>query len=163
MAYLHERNILHLDLKPLNLMVDGDLHIKVGDFGISKLLTSTVTTDVKVSELWCSGSARWGWFFRQVLLFEICALTRNTTCLARIYFCIFLETGDGICLTVLIINMCDLHTYGLLTVRVFVCVFWCYKRLSARIAKMLCFPPSAPAVSLREYPQTRLKPNYVVQ
>jgi serine/threonine protein kinase len=37
MNYLHNRSVLHLDLKPLNLLVDHNLTIKVADFGISRV------------------------------------------------------------------------------------------------------------------------------
>jgi len=37
MNYLHNRSILHLDLKPLNLLVDEKMNIKVSDFGISRI------------------------------------------------------------------------------------------------------------------------------
>ncbi len=37
MAYLHNRNVLHLDLKPLNILVQNG-SIKIADFGISKFL-----------------------------------------------------------------------------------------------------------------------------
>lgn len=40
MAYLHLKKILHLDLKPLNLLCDDSFSIKVSDFGISKILRS---------------------------------------------------------------------------------------------------------------------------
>lgn len=36
MNYLHNKNILHLDLKPMNLLVDDNLTVKVCDFGLSK-------------------------------------------------------------------------------------------------------------------------------
>ncbi len=39
MAYLHERKIVHFDLKPDNLLVDGEgmaMVVKVADFGLSK-------------------------------------------------------------------------------------------------------------------------------
>eukprot|EP00193_Tetraselmis_chui_P005078 CAMPEP_0177762862 /NCGR_PEP_ID=MMETSP0491_2-20121128/6567_1 /TAXON_ID=63592 /ORGANISM="Tetraselmis chuii, Strain PLY429" /LENGTH=803 /DNA_ID=CAMNT_0019278937 /DNA_START=1048 /DNA_END=3459 /DNA_ORIENTATION=+ len=40
MAYLHELRIVHFDLKPDNLLLDGDLYsatnVKVADFGLSK-------------------------------------------------------------------------------------------------------------------------------
>lgn len=35
--YLHENKIVHRDIKPENILVNSDLHIKITDFGISKL------------------------------------------------------------------------------------------------------------------------------
>ncbi|KAM0332506.1 hypothetical protein ACHAQA_002789 [Verticillium albo-atrum] len=37
--YLHERNIVHRDIKPENiLMVDKELHVKLADFGLAKII-----------------------------------------------------------------------------------------------------------------------------
>jgi serine/threonine protein kinase len=36
MNYLHNKGVLHLDLKPMNLLVDDNLTVKVCDFGLSK-------------------------------------------------------------------------------------------------------------------------------
>jgi len=47
MAYLHFKNILHLDLKPLNLLVTEDLHVKVADFGLSKWFNQSGASSVR--------------------------------------------------------------------------------------------------------------------
>ncbi|KAF1830333.1 hypothetical protein BDW02DRAFT_633736 [Decorospora gaudefroyi] len=38
--YLHQRNIVHRDLKTGNLFLDRDMNVKVGDFGLAALLLS---------------------------------------------------------------------------------------------------------------------------
>ncbi|KAJ4296289.1 class II myosin [Kalmusia sp. IMI 367209] len=38
--YLHQRNIVHRDLKTGNLFLDGEMNVKVGDFGLAALLVS---------------------------------------------------------------------------------------------------------------------------
>lgn len=38
--YLHQRNIVHRDLKTGNLFLDADMNVKVGDFGLAALLVS---------------------------------------------------------------------------------------------------------------------------
>ena len=38
MSFLHDRDVVHRDLKPLNLLLTKHLEIKVTDFGISRLM-----------------------------------------------------------------------------------------------------------------------------
>ena len=33
--HLHDRNVIHLDLKPANVFIDSSGHLKIGDFGLS--------------------------------------------------------------------------------------------------------------------------------
>ena len=35
--YLHQQNIIYRDLKPENLLIDIDGHLKITDFGLSKM------------------------------------------------------------------------------------------------------------------------------
>ena len=39
--FLHTHNMLYRDLKPENIMVDSNGHIKLTDFGLSKMFTKT--------------------------------------------------------------------------------------------------------------------------
>lgn len=38
--YMHNKNVLHRDLKTANIFLTKDMIVKIGDFGISKVLTT---------------------------------------------------------------------------------------------------------------------------
>lgn len=44
LAYAHEHGIVHRDIKPSNIMVVRDGHVKITDFGIARMASSSVRT-----------------------------------------------------------------------------------------------------------------------
>ena len=45
LEYIHEQNVLYRDLKPENIFIDIDGHIKLADFGLSKLQVGQTLND----------------------------------------------------------------------------------------------------------------------
>ncbi|CAI0410471.1 unnamed protein product [Linum tenue] len=41
-AYLHRRKIVHRDIKPSNLLINSNKHVKIADFGVSRVLAQTM-------------------------------------------------------------------------------------------------------------------------
>jgi serine/threonine protein kinase len=48
--YLHQNQVLHLDLKPPNILLDGNMFPKIADFGLSRLFdekqSRPITTNI---------------------------------------------------------------------------------------------------------------------
>lgn len=44
LEYMHSLNIVYRDLKPENLLIGGDGHLKITDFGFAKILTDRTYT-----------------------------------------------------------------------------------------------------------------------
>ena len=44
LCYMHERSVVYRDLKPENLLIDKDGHIKIADFGFAKKLSRSEKT-----------------------------------------------------------------------------------------------------------------------
>ena len=43
MEYIHSEGVVHGDLRGDNILLDADLHVKIADFGLARLLEGTVT------------------------------------------------------------------------------------------------------------------------
>ncbi|XP_053613621.1 eIF-2-alpha kinase GCN2 isoform X2 [Plodia interpunctella] len=55
LAHVHQRGMIHRDLKPVNIFLDSNDHVKIGDFGLAtKAFTALVDEKVKPEEI--SGS-----------------------------------------------------------------------------------------------------------
>ncbi|XP_068459611.1 receptor-interacting serine/threonine-protein kinase 3-like isoform X2 [Clinocottus analis] len=50
MNFLHSRNIVHHDLKPSNVLLDGDLNAKLADFGLSRVSTSVLNSNRETTD-----------------------------------------------------------------------------------------------------------------
>lgn len=54
--YLHEHNIVHLDIKPSNLLVSKDMKVKIADFGVSKFVHGIGTRAATNYHSMCQGT-----------------------------------------------------------------------------------------------------------
>ena len=54
MAYLHEQNVVHRDLKSLNILITDDYSAKLCDFGLSKTTSGSSLNSCIGSLNWCA-------------------------------------------------------------------------------------------------------------
>jgi serine/threonine protein kinase len=57
--YLHEKNVIHKDLKGANLLVDADGTVKLADFGCSTEIEKTLTKVKDIASNPLKGSIPW--------------------------------------------------------------------------------------------------------
>ena len=48
LAYIHENGVIHRDIKPANLLIDNNMVVKLGDFGVSNFTETYKNTLVGI-------------------------------------------------------------------------------------------------------------------
>ena len=59
MQYLHERGIIHMDLKQANILIDNKNYPCIFDFDISRCFPYSLTKSMKISLSYGQGTAKY--------------------------------------------------------------------------------------------------------
>eukprot|EP00913_Durusdinium_trenchii_P003182 g2942.t1 len=72
LAYLHGREhpIIHRDLKPLNMFLTKDLEVKIGDFGLAKVMPSRLYACTDQAPKMSGGVGTWRYMAPEVVRYE---------------------------------------------------------------------------------------------
>ncbi|KAK8841739.1 hypothetical protein M9Y10_026686 [Tritrichomonas musculus] len=92
LKYIHDRNIIHRDIKPQNIFISSDNYVKIGDFNVCKQLqphqanTSTMTGTLNyLSPEILSGqgyNTQTDIFSLGCVLYELCSLRKAFVCIS---------------------------------------------------------------------------------
>ena len=63
LCYIHQKNIIHRDIKPKNILIDNNMIIKIGDFGVSALKFENINDSLnlklsheQITKMQCHGT-----------------------------------------------------------------------------------------------------------
>ena len=100
LKYLHDKRILHRDIKPQNIFLTEDDHVKIGDFGLGRILGSKVPHTHAYTHAHAHHTAR-----HTYTHYRICTHTlAHHTCTYTEYVCGETEAPHRLCFCFLLLS-----------------------------------------------------------